>query len=119
MSFPFNLKLGMLEISSHLLFETLAFLIGFQYYLRLRKQEQDLLTSEERLWILIAVCVGALLFSRFIAVMEHIQLVNSDSQRTSHNAENFLSYPSATVSSGINNFCKVPPGQIQLVPMFK
>ncbi len=78
MNFPINLNFGAFEISSHLLFETLAFLIGFRYYLILRKKEKDLLTSEERLWILIAVCVGALLFSRFIAVMEHIQMVNSD-----------------------------------------
>lgn len=78
MSFPVNLNFVLFEISSHLAFETLAFLIGFRYYLSLRKKEKDLLTSEERLWILIAVCVGGLFFSRFIAVMEHIELVNGD-----------------------------------------
>ena len=69
MNFPINLNFGVLEISSHLFFETLAFLIGFRYYIVLRKKEKDLLTSSERLWILIAVSVGAILFSRFIAVM--------------------------------------------------
>lgn len=78
MNFPLNLNFGVFELSSHLLFETLAFLIGFRYYLVLRKKEKDLLTSEERLWILIAVSIGAILFSRFIAVMEHIELVNRD-----------------------------------------
>ena len=78
MSFPVNLNFGLFEISSHLVFETLAFVIGFRYYLILRKRQKDLLTSEERVWILIAVCVGALFFSRFIAVMEHIDLVNGD-----------------------------------------
>ena len=77
MNFPFHLKFANFEISAHLIFETLAFLVGFQYYLLLRKKEKDLLTSEERLWILIAVCIGALFFSRFIAVMEHIQLITS------------------------------------------
>jgi len=78
MHFPFNIKFGNFEIPSHLLFETIAFLIGFKYYLILRKKEKDLLTSDERLWVLIAVCVGALFFSRFIAVMEHIEMINSD-----------------------------------------
>ena len=78
MNFPLNLNFGIFKISSHLLFETLAFLIGFRYYISLRKKEKDFLTSEERLWILIAVSVGAILFSRFIAVMEHIELVNRD-----------------------------------------
>ena len=78
MNYPINLNFGVLEISSHLFFETLAFLIGFRYYIVLRKKEKDLLTSSERLWILIAVSVGAILFSRFIAVMEHIELVNRD-----------------------------------------
>ncbi|MBK7058077.1 MAG: prolipoprotein diacylglyceryl transferase [Leptospiraceae bacterium] len=78
MNFPLNLNFGVFEISSHLLFETLAFLIGFRFYMVLRKKEKALLTSSERLWILIAVSIGAILFSRFIAVMEHIELVNRD-----------------------------------------
>lgn len=78
MNFPINLDLGSLQISYHLIFETLGFLLGFQYYLHLRKKEKDLLTSEERYWILIAVVIGALFFSRFVAVMEHIKLVNEN-----------------------------------------
>lgn len=62
----------------HLIFETAGFLIGFQYYLRLRKKEKDLLTEKERYWILISVIVGALIFSRFIAVMEHIDQISRD-----------------------------------------
>jgi prolipoprotein diacylglyceryltransferase len=68
----------MFEISYHLLFETLAFLIGFRYYIVLRKKEIDLLNSSQRLWILIAVSIGAIIGSRFIALMEHIELVNGD-----------------------------------------
>jgi len=77
-SFPFHLKLGVFEISAHLIFETLAFIIGFQYYLFLRKSSKDQLNSEERFWILIAVCLGALFFSRLIAVMEHINLIQKN-----------------------------------------
>ncbi|HMV78511.1 MAG TPA: prolipoprotein diacylglyceryl transferase [Leptospiraceae bacterium] len=62
----------------HLIFETAGFLIGFQYYLHLRKKEKDLLTEKERYWILISVITGALIFSRFIAVMEHLDQIGKD-----------------------------------------
>lgn len=94
MSFPFNFHFNQFEISSHLLFETLAFLFGFRYYLLLRKKETDLLTPEERLWILIAVCIGALFFSRLIAVMEHISLVDE-------NTSLFFYYSQKTIVGGL------------------
>ncbi len=62
----------------HLIFETGGFLIGFQYYLHLRKKEKDLLTEKERYWILISVITGALIFSRFIAVMEHLDQISRE-----------------------------------------
>ena len=67
-----------ISVILHLIFETGGFLIGFQYYLHLRKKEKDLLTEKERYWILISVISGALIFSRFIAVMEHFDQISSD-----------------------------------------
>lgn len=70
MTFPINIRLGSFEISSHLLFELLAYTIGFRYFLALRKKAQDQISTEHRVLILISAIIGALIFSRLIGYLE-------------------------------------------------
>jgi phosphatidylglycerol:prolipoprotein diacylglycerol transferase len=76
MEFPVNIKIGPVEISSHLLFELLAYTIGFRYFLFLRKRTEDTISSEHRTLILIAGALGAFLFSRLIGFMDTADFVN-------------------------------------------
>lgn len=70
MDFPFYIKLGPFSLSLHLLLETLAFIIGFRYFLYLRKQHPDQINTSNRIWILIGAAAGAFLFSRLLGVAE-------------------------------------------------
>lgn len=70
MQFPLNINIDEREISTHLIAELLGMFIGFRYYLFLKKKTQDLLTSDERLKIFAAVCIGALIGSRLVGVLE-------------------------------------------------
>ncbi len=75
MEFPVNIKIGPVEISSHLLLELLAYMIGFRYFLFLRKRTEDTISSEHRTLILIAGALGAFLFSRVIGFMDTADFV--------------------------------------------
>jgi phosphatidylglycerol---prolipoprotein diacylglyceryl transferase len=70
MTFPFNLHIGKLEIPVHMIFEILAYTIGFRYFLFLRKKQTDTISSDNRLWIMIGAAAGALIFSRLIGIFE-------------------------------------------------
>lgn len=74
MHFPINLHIGQLTIDSHLLFEVLAYTIGFRYYLFLKKKENDPISDENRLWIFIGAAFGALVGSRVLGVLENLNL---------------------------------------------
>lgn len=76
MEFPLNIKIGALEISSHLLLELLAYMIGFRYFLFLRKRAEDTINTEHRTLILIAGAFGAFLLSRIIGFMDTPDFVN-------------------------------------------
>ncbi len=60
-----------LKISTHALFEALAYAAGFRYFLFLRKRQTDPFSSEERAWIFVGAVVGAFVFSRLIAALEN------------------------------------------------
>jgi phosphatidylglycerol:prolipoprotein diacylglycerol transferase len=62
MAFPINLKLGGLSLPLHLIFETLGFVIGFRYYLFLRKKQEDRINDANRTWIIIGATFGAFFF---------------------------------------------------------
>lgn len=72
MQFPVSLHIGNSTIPLHVVFEFAAFFIGFRYYLYLRKKQGDLISSSNRLWILIAVIFGALIGSRLVGGLEDI-----------------------------------------------
>lgn len=73
MHYPLVIGLGSYKITSHLLFESLAFIFGFRYYMYLRKRTTDKISDSNRQLLLIATIFGAFLFSRLIATFEHPQ----------------------------------------------
>jgi len=49
---------------AHWLFESLAYFIGFRAYLQLRKRSGDVVTAEQRWWVVAAAIAGAALGSK-------------------------------------------------------
>ncbi len=70
-SIPYEPILFGIKINVHLILEYLAFFIGFQYYRFLRKKSVDLISSTNRLSIIIGAIFGALFLSRFVAFFEN------------------------------------------------
>ena len=68
--FPVNIKIGSVEIPSHLIFEIAAYTLGFRYFLYLRKRTEDRISTEHRTVLFIAAAAGALLGSRVIGILE-------------------------------------------------
>src|SRR2546426_6588747 len=66
MSFPFYLPLGPLRLHPHFVFEALAYLIGYQFYLKLRKRSGDHLSTRERTLIVAAAICGAAIGSKLL-----------------------------------------------------
>lgn len=58
-------------IPIHLIFEILAFYCGFAYYQKLRDSRTDHFTNSQRLTLILAACIGALIGSRLLAAAEH------------------------------------------------
>jgi phosphatidylglycerol---prolipoprotein diacylglyceryl transferase len=78
LTFPINFQIGYFEISSHLVFETSSFFIGYRYYSFLRSRQKDLIADENRIWIIIGAAAGAFIFSRFIGIMENPSLIKEN-----------------------------------------
>ncbi|PHN07154.1 prolipoprotein diacylglyceryl transferase [Flavilitoribacter nigricans] len=74
MEFPLIFKFGAITVSAHLLFELLAFSAGFQYFLRLRRQQEDRISDMNRLWVLVGATAGALIGSRLLGALEDPEL---------------------------------------------
>ncbi|EAR02853.1 prolipoprotein diacylglyceryl transferase [Maribacter sp. HTCC2170] len=55
----------------HLVLEYLAFFVGFRYYVILRKNTKDDISTNNRLSIIIGAIFGALIFSRIFAFLEN------------------------------------------------
>lgn len=70
MHFPVVFHIGRATISAHLLLETLAFFLGFRYFLYLRKRKGDRIHEPNRIWIIIGATAGALLGSRILGALE-------------------------------------------------
>ncbi len=70
MDFPLEIGYGEYKINAHIIFEILAFTIGFRYYLSLRKNRHDHINEDNRLWIIIGAAFGAFLGSRLIGALE-------------------------------------------------
>lgn len=70
MTFPVYLHLGPVEIHPHLLFEVLAYTVGFRIYLELRRRGGDRLPDHDRWWVIAAAAVGAVLGSKLLFLLE-------------------------------------------------
>ncbi len=70
MQFPLHITIGSTSILLHTIFETLAFFIGFRYFLFLRKKRGDTISSPHRIWIFVGALLGAFLGSRIVGGFE-------------------------------------------------
>ncbi|GAA6771667.1 hypothetical protein [Flavobacterium sp. CGRL2] len=71
MTFPFQFEIFEKTFYWHFIFETLAFFVGIRMYYFLKKRTQDSISDTNRLVIMIGAMVGALIGSRFIALLEN------------------------------------------------
>ena len=71
MDFPVIFHLGPMALNAHLLFELMAFFVGFRYFLFLRKKQADHISTENRIWIFIGAAAGAFLGSRLLGALEN------------------------------------------------
>lgn len=84
MTFPVTIHFGTIHITLHAVTETLAFFVGFRYFLLLRKAQGDIYSSSSRIWAIIGAIFGALIGSRLIGSLERpFELLQTD---------NFLNY---------------------------
>ena len=74
MTFPVWKPLNPLWLHPHVVFESLAYLIGFRCYVALRQQEHDVLSDEQRLWIITAAISGAAIGSKLLHWFQHPEL---------------------------------------------
>ncbi len=77
MEIPITFEFSGTEFNVHFIFETLAFLIGFRFYVWLRRSQKDSINSENRLWIILGAALGALIGSRLLGALENPQLLMS------------------------------------------
>ena len=68
---PFQPRIYGLAVNVHLILEYLAFFLAYRYYAHLRKQEQDRISSSNRLSIILGAALGALLGSRMMGFLEN------------------------------------------------
>lgn len=86
---PFEPIVFGIKINIHLILEYLAFFIAYRYYVRLRKNTSDLISSQNRLSIILGAIIGALIGSRLMGFLENpivtfttqnlVQLLNTKS----------------------------------------
>lgn len=71
-TFPIQLQVGANAVSLHGILEAIGIFLAFRYYLLLRRQNGDAISSEHRIWIVIAAALGAVLGSRIIGALENV-----------------------------------------------
>lgn len=71
MTIPFEPIIFGIKLNIHLVLEYLAFFIAFRYYIFLRKNTPDQISSKNRLSIILGAIVGAFLGSRIIGYLEN------------------------------------------------
>lgn len=89
MTIPFEPIFFGIKINVHLIFEYLAFFLGFRYYVWLRRLKNDSISNKNRLSVILGAIVGAFFGSRLIGFLENplitfsientIQLLNTKS----------------------------------------
>ena len=76
MHFPVNIPIGKSSVPVHLICETLAYVAGYRYYVYLRKNTNDLITSDNRLLIFIGAASGAFIGSHLVGIFENPPLLS-------------------------------------------
>ncbi len=71
MTIPFEPVIFGTKINIHLVLEYLAFFVAFRYYVFLRKKTTDVISSENRLSIILGAIFGALIGSRLFGFLEN------------------------------------------------
>jgi prolipoprotein diacylglyceryltransferase len=77
MDIPFVFNIYKHQLNIHLIFESLAFFIGFQYYRYLKKVVIDPVSKLNRLYVILGSIIGALLGSRLLGALEDPQILLS------------------------------------------
>lgn len=70
LTFPVFLEVGGFRLHPHVVFELLAYFVGFRLYLRDRKRRGDALDNPRRWWVIAAAAAGAALGARLLALLE-------------------------------------------------
>jgi prolipoprotein diacylglyceryltransferase len=70
LSFPLYLHVGPWRLHPHLVFELLAYFVGFQLYLRARRRQGDTLDDSRRWWVIAAAALGAALGARLLYLVD-------------------------------------------------
>ena len=76
MRFPVNIPIGKSTVPVHFVCETLAYFLGYRYYVYLRKHKNDAISSENRLIIFVGAAIGAFIGSHLIGVLENTVLLS-------------------------------------------
>ena len=71
MQIPFEPQLFGYNINIHLVLEYLAFFVAFRYYVYLRRKSTDVISSNNRLSIILGAALGALIGSRLVGFLEN------------------------------------------------
>ena len=74
MIFPVVFHFFGLSLPAHLVFETLAYGVGFRLYVWLRQKSHDAIDDQSRLTVLVGAVVGAALASKTLGFAEHPKL---------------------------------------------
>lgn len=76
MHFPVNIPFGKSTVPLHFICETLAYFIGYRYYVYLRRNSTDLISDDNRLIIFIGAAFGAFLGSHLLGIFENPPLLS-------------------------------------------
>lgn len=71
MHYPLEWHFGTRAVPAHLVFEMLAYTLGYRLYVWQRARSADPISDENRWWIFIGAAAGALLGSHTLGVLEH------------------------------------------------
>lgn len=76
MSFPFYIYIGSIQLHPHLVFEALAYFVGFRFYLFTRNKNK--IPIEKAISVLVGAIVGAAVGSKLLYWLEDPQLTASN-----------------------------------------
>jgi phosphatidylglycerol---prolipoprotein diacylglyceryl transferase len=74
MQFPVYLRIGQISLHPHWVFETLAYFVAFRVYLWLRNRNGDVVSDENRWWVIAAMAIGAAVGSKILFWFEDPRL---------------------------------------------